>query len=347
MTRQLRRSVLILCIGCAGQAGCTPPSGDRPPATPEFGEIATEVRHVPLEHSELALIGDLGAIAPRPDGNILALDRMTMRVLEFDAEGGFLRWKGRPGDGPGEFRSPAALALLPDGDVLVAGFSRITRLSRDLEFEENLPVDNSAPFRSLYVSDEGVVLGAQSHRSTGFVFSFLDPDTGELTDPFVERHPDLLSVPYWNALFATELTEFRDRFVVSHNMVYPIHVYDTGGTLVDSLASPPASWVEAPRPERGEFASPAAQRGFDEWRRGFTIMAGIFAVQDRWLVVPHRVFRDGSDDPEYRLDLYDTAFRKRYTDVRSPGKPIRGGECLWVITVVPPDQWTLSCFTFP
>lgn len=345
MAPTVDQPAILLCLLCLMESSCTSPPADPTPTTPDFHEIATETRHVPLEDTELALIGNLKAIAPRPDGNILVVDIMTARVLEFDPEGRLLRWVGRPGDGPGEFRSPATLALLQDGDVLVAGFSRITRLSAELEFEENLPVDASAPFRSLFPSQEGVILGAQSHRQDGYVFSFLDPNTGEKRDPFVKRHTDLLTVPYWNAFFATDLTEFRGRFVVSHNMVYPIDLYDRSGTLVDSLVSPPDSWIEAPRPELGAFASPAAQRGINEWQRGFTMMAGVYAVQDRWLVVPHRVFRDGSEDPEYLLDFYDGTFQKRYTDVRSPGKPILGGECLWIITAEPPDPWTLSCFS--
>lgn len=340
----MRRAVLTLGVLCSLGTGCLGGERDSSPTTPAFSEIAEEVRRVPLEDSEVALIGNLRGLAPRPNGNLVVLDPMTMRVLEFGPAGDLLRWKGRPGDGPGEFRNPIAVALLRDGRLVVAETGRITLLSQELEFEENVPVENSSPFRGLFLSEEGLILGAQSHRHEGLVFSFLDLGTGETRNPFVQQHPDLRTVPYWNAFFTTDLTEFQGRFVVSHNMVYPILLYDRGGALVDSLDSPPESWIEAPRPERGEFASPSAQRGFREWQRGFTLMAGVYAVQDSWLVVPHRVFPEGSDDPEYLLDIYDEGFIKRYTDVRSPGRPILGGDCLWVITAEPPSPWTLSCF---
>ena len=324
-------------------SACIDPQRPEIPTSPVFSEITIENRRIPLEDSEVALIGRLRGIAPLSNGNLLIVDQMTQRVLEFDSMGTLIRWKGRPGDGPGEFRSPLGVVALDDGRVIVVGPSRVTRLSPDLEFEANLRIEGSALFSGIYTFPEAVVLGTQNHREDGFAFTFLDPTSGDTENPFVRRHPALLSVPYWNALFRTDLAWFEERFVVSHNMVYPVYLFDRTGALVDSLPTPPPSWIEAPRPEPGQFAM-APPEVFEAWQLGFTIMAGVFSVQDRWLVIAHRGFPAGFEDPEYTVDIYDSEFRKHYTDVVLPWRPILGGDCLWVITQEPPSPWTLSCY---
>ena len=335
--------VVVLLTPPLVLAACSDGPEADSPSMPEFSEIAMESRRVSLEDSELALIGDLRSIVPRENGNMVVVDQMTHRVLEFDPEGGLMRWAGRPGDGPGEFRSPMGIALIDDGALLVAGPTRVTRLSSGLEFEANLRIEGSYFFSGVYATPESVVLGTHNPREAGYAFAFLNPESGALSSPFVPRHPLLLSVPYWNALFRTDITWFQNRYVVSHNMVYPLYVFDRVGTPVDSLTVPPASWIEAPRPEPGAFAM-APWRAFEAWQREFTIMSGVFAVGDSWLIVAHRVFPVGSQDPEYRIDVYNSELEKLYTDVLIPGRPIHGGDGLWVITAEPPSPWTLSCF---
>lgn len=75
-------------------------------------------------------------VLPTPDGGVLLYDTERSdgsgdsgRIRRFDARGRFVRYVGRPGEGPGEYSSFPQGTLLPDGSLLIAdqGLARITR----------------------------------------------------------------------------------------------------------------------------------------------------------------------------------------------------------------------------
>lgn len=76
-------------------------------------------------------------VAFAPDGHVFVSDGYgNARVVEFDANGRFVREWGRPGRGPGEFRLPHGIAVGPDGNVYVADREngRVERFTRDGRF---------------------------------------------------------------------------------------------------------------------------------------------------------------------------------------------------------------------
>jgi len=70
----------------------------------------------PMGHAE-EQFGAIGDVVATGDGGIAVLDVQAAEVRLFDETGQFQATLGRKGDGPGEFRSPIDLALLP-GDTL-------------------------------------------------------------------------------------------------------------------------------------------------------------------------------------------------------------------------------------
>ncbi len=76
-------------------------------------------------------------IALAPDGHVLVVDTGNNRVIEYDADGGFVRQfgsKGSSGD-PMQLNEPSSLAVAANGDIFVADFwnKRIVHLDKDLK----------------------------------------------------------------------------------------------------------------------------------------------------------------------------------------------------------------------
>ena len=90
--------------------------------------LETEVSIGMMEGPDEYLIGSPRAIAVGRDGTIFLLDRQVLVVRAYGPDGTHLRDIGREGGGPGEFRNPDGMTMLPDGRLLVRdpGNARIT-----------------------------------------------------------------------------------------------------------------------------------------------------------------------------------------------------------------------------
>lgn len=65
------------------------------------------------------LFGSVWSIAVDDDRNVHVLDEQAQHVRVFDSAGLYVETLGGPGEGPGEFSRAEAMALLPDGRVVV------------------------------------------------------------------------------------------------------------------------------------------------------------------------------------------------------------------------------------
>jgi hypothetical protein len=122
-------------LACGGESGASSPGewratvdtvGDtitvRTLSGSVWGDTATLVAEVTigtLDGADEYLIGDPVAIAVGGDGVVYMLDRQVPVVRAYAPDGTWLRDLGREGGGPGEFRQPNGLAVLPDGRILV------------------------------------------------------------------------------------------------------------------------------------------------------------------------------------------------------------------------------------
>jgi len=87
-----------------------------------------------LDGPEEYVFGNVGDASLGPGGAIHVLDRQAQVVRQFDRAGTYVRDFGRPGPGPGEYRSASAMAVAPDGSVLIGERGRtglIQRFSAD------------------------------------------------------------------------------------------------------------------------------------------------------------------------------------------------------------------------
>jgi hypothetical protein len=106
--------------------------------SPRDGGFASAVEELALgfrEGSPAYLFASIADIAVGHDGSMLILElpfrgRASLRL--YDAEGRFVRAVGRVGDGPGEYRTPVAIAVMQDGRFLL-----LDRLNRRLTVYES------------------------------------------------------------------------------------------------------------------------------------------------------------------------------------------------------------------
>ncbi len=73
-----------------------------------------------IDGDDWELFGDVSQLAFDAAGNLYIFDRQNYRVVVVDPEGRFLRQVGKEGEGPGEWRMPGGMGVMPDGSVVIA-----------------------------------------------------------------------------------------------------------------------------------------------------------------------------------------------------------------------------------
>lgn len=179
-----------------------------------------------LSAEVVATIGGAGApaeeilytvpvVVERPGGGFYVLNYGDKRVLSFDAEGAFVRSIGGPGQGPGEFTSPVAMATDTAGGLFVldAGQSRITHYPPDtmappvtvpLGMEHGLPTAMAGSAEgSLYVEFRAI---QGLSEEPGHTLARVDPATGSI-DPRVRLDP-VEQIPVTSTAEGRRVTRF-------------------------------------------------------------------------------------------------------------------------------------------
>lgn len=97
-----------------------------------------------LRVSEPFVFGGIQALGRLSSGSIVVIDNTPPFVRLFSSDGDFLRSTGISGDGPGEFRRPASVGILPNDSLAVydAGSHRLTILTADLDLADTRQVSN-------------------------------------------------------------------------------------------------------------------------------------------------------------------------------------------------------------
>ncbi len=110
-------------------------------------ELIEEVRIGSLGGTTEHSFSDINSIAVAQSGAIYVDDAHPPSIRHFDRDGRFVRWIGREGEGPGEFRSIAGISVLPD-DRLAAWDrrGRITVYGSDGEYDEIIRVEPENPW---------------------------------------------------------------------------------------------------------------------------------------------------------------------------------------------------------
>ena len=73
-----------------------------------------------LDGADWETFGEISGVAFDGQGRLYVFDRQSSRVVVTDAQGRLVREVGKPGEGPGELRTPVSFTVLRDGTVVIA-----------------------------------------------------------------------------------------------------------------------------------------------------------------------------------------------------------------------------------
>jgi hypothetical protein len=98
---------VAIVSGCVGEEG---PAGlDSIPVR----QVVEEVRIGDQLDPDIGF-SRIGAVDVDPDGNIYVFESQDLQIRKYDSDGNLIVVLGRPGEGPGEFRSAAAIGIKAD-----------------------------------------------------------------------------------------------------------------------------------------------------------------------------------------------------------------------------------------
>jgi hypothetical protein len=139
LTAVLLAPALSRPLPLAGQGTVVEVRNLRPvPGTPgRFDTLLIRENIAPDSARDYAAVTDVAADS---GGHILAVDVAGRRIIVLDRDGRSQGALGRAGDGPGEFRLPALLAVDAEGTVIVLDVrtNRLTYFDRDLRFARSV-----------------------------------------------------------------------------------------------------------------------------------------------------------------------------------------------------------------
>jgi len=172
-----------------------------------------------LEGPDEYLIGDPRSLAVNSAGAIYLLDRQVPIIRKYGPDGTFIRDVGREGGGPGEYKSPGAIAVLPDDRLIVRDPEnrRITIYGDDGEYREQLWYPGGFnTSRRLYLDTAGLaysmVLLNYGTAPWDWIFGLarIDPSTGIL---------DTVPAPTWD-YEPPQITASRENSSSSDNVPF-------------------------------------------------------------------------------------------------------------------------------
>jgi len=356
----IRRRAIAVVSGVAMSVtvGCGASGSDGPELEPAFDAVFELERVIELEERPPdGMITRIQEVDVAPDGRLVIFDMSQDRVRIYAPDGSLATVVGRHGGGPGELHTPTAAAISRDGSLLVTeiGNRRFSRFGADLRYDTVLAwPDSLAGGRYMKRLDDEILVNAFARLDNPHmdVFHRMTPD-GEFLGTIHPRNELLATVPYWE-WHPERIAIGSERLYVSNNKVYPLHEYTRAGEPVDSFGVEPASWIQARKPEYGEFVptGPASFERYEEFMRSFTWIDNLALQGDTLLVVAHGRYDPGNMGNRvgsYRADVYDVRdHRKIYEDITLPGRILASTEEGIYLLLAEPGEaeaWTIGIYT--
>lgn len=202
-------------------------------------------------------IGYIQDVCVDSDGSIYVLDSGFMTVRKFDKSGVYLGDLSGEGEGPGEFYSPACMAIDPDGVIHVAGgTSVIAAFDREGEPRDSIKLRTAARPRSMRFDGSGNLYLAAFDLFDQYVIHKYSGDHGGYERSFCKSYADGKDVDVRvETVFAGGLLDIGPEGSVYFAQLTPqaVRKYSPDGELIweresnrEGIATPSPKPVDVP-----------------------------------------------------------------------------------------------------
>ena len=293
-------ALFILCgpLACASQ--------ERPLT---FDDVYREESRIKLDSSDDYLLGPLpkiGAVAS--NGDCIVLDFVTTRVYVFDGKGRGKESLGAPGDGPGEYRYPLALAATRDGVFLLydMALSRVSIYGSDYVFKTSF--SPSPRLEDIEVTAEGRIFGYVNTGGARHVVHELN-DQGDTLNEFAPQSGNYSIAAASRGGGIVSVGRF---LYVATPYEYTVRKYTPDGDLVKTAQGRSPYYEPLRDPPDAMVLDDMRKR--QEYMRSWSQFYQLLRIGDRWLGA---VFADPKGSRVF-MDLYDADLNQIASDLQMP-----------------------------
>lgn len=274
-------ALIPLTIGGVGVSAAVAHPVRTSPSDTVVAVVAARIGSTGLgDDSDEYIFGDVTSVAADRDGRIYVADRISPSVRVFGADGEFMAWIGREGEGPGEFAWPVDILPADDGRLFVRGQRIATFATGDASEHPDIVVDtwrippyaNSSSWRARLV--DGVYWYPHySSRNGDTEYHYLKfgpggfagdtvrvPDVGNLSRQFTAwyrvsesggRMVDGLNMAPFAPRADWDMTG-RGTIVVGDGERYELREFDRDGRLLRTIPGPETERRPVPPAERAD-----------------------------------------------------------------------------------------------
>jgi outer membrane protein assembly factor BamB len=180
----------------------------------------------------------LNSITVDDSGNIYTLDPKEIKIRVFDTKGKFLWAFGRIGQGPGEFRGPGMIKIMPDGTLLVYDVlsRRFTYLTLNGKFLKTVSV-KKLPGGSVRIDSRGFVYQYKiggGHKTVKELIKYdLDLNPILKFHSFEKTRKKSVSNPFPEGYYFDVSKD--DNLIWVLSSTYNIHIVDPNGKTIKRI----------------------------------------------------------------------------------------------------------------
>ena len=229
----------------------------------------------------------LNSIAVDDSGNIYTLDPKEVKIRVFNTKGKLLRTFGRMGQGPGEFRGPGGIKVMPDGVLVVYDVLslRVTYLALNGKFLKAVSV-NKLPMGSIRIDSRGFVYQYKIGRGDKSVMELIKYDTD--LNPIMKFHSfektrkPRVSNPFPEGYYFDVSKD--DNLIWILSSTYDIHVVDPNGKTIKRIVKD-YDPVKITNSDKERFIKKESSRDFPvrfkyEFPEYYPVVSGIYIDND-------------------------------------------------------------------